>query len=285
MSKGKSSPSVAGFVLLVYFIGLALGFWVGSRAEVEFDERVMWHIRACDSKHPGVLRFNVDEERFVQYTPDTDDFFTNFTLTRGNSLPLPDETVVSALTGTTIGWSASSLLRSQQVVRLINRLSGRSKTQRILGSLVGILTGYSVGHYVGLQRARSGDSEQMQALVIDQKAWRGIVPGFLGFRLRMVSESLDDLSGHVRDKFEDRIKQASEVLVAPAQTISFEKKAAVVCAIENDAAPHFGFWRSLWDEQVQEVRYIVALLLVALGLGLAIGLVLLFKQRKTAAKL
>lgn len=282
MSERNSFAGAGSLVIVVYLIGVALGFWNGSRTEVEFDERIMWHIRGCE--RPGTLRFEVDDHRFVEYEPDTDKYVKNFILTRGDSPALPNADIASAVTGTTIGWSANSLLRSQYAVRIINRLSGRSQTQRVLGALVGLLTGYSVGHYMGLQRARSSSSEQVQKLVLEQETWRKVAPDFLGFRLRMVGESLDDLAPYVRDKFEHRIEQAYELLGSPSSTTSFAAKAATVCAIEKDVKPHFGFWRSFWDEQIQTLRYMFAFVLGLAALMLAIGLVLLVKKRGAAAR-
>lgn len=156
---------------------------------------------------------------------------------------LSDENIetLSTISGTSLALNIRTLMSRHSTTRFFSRLSGKSRSSRILGTLAGAISGYSAGSHLGRHPFFRDDSAAIDAFLAKEKSWTDIGNDYALYRLDKLQEAVNDLPAIVADEYTLKINAAEEKIAAQraASKSSLEAELALVLGLEKASQPHF----------------------------------------------
>lgn len=250
------------FYSLAYSIFFGIGYWYASdKPAPSIDQQIMQHVEILDSERPASFIYRLDNGRWIHYSPITGKLTASSPIGNSDDLDLKiDPALLSMIGGASIGLNIDTLAKNKLLIRLFNRVSGKSKTQRALGTLLGAISGYSLGTYVGRKIATAPKSENVEQFLRKEETWKTIEAQYAIYRLEKLGETLDDLPVQVREKYAPKLTATQQTILRLRSQPGndFIAEMSLVLALEQETAPHFnlikGTIENSWGNFLEDFR-------------------------------
>jgi hypothetical protein len=264
------------FFALAFLVFFGVGYWQGTRQQhPSLEEHVMSRLHPATAGGQPILIYKSEKSRFAAYDPKTEKLTTNIPSKGSGAATLAniDAKLLTLIGGATLGLNVDSVAGSHTIVRFLNRATGSSRKNRILGTIFGSISGYSVGEYFGARSTVSPDSDEIAAAITDEKVWKSIRTKYSAYRLAKLRVAVDDLPAHIADPFLKRIEDAEQKLVllrSSSKEESLYNELVLVEGLERDVQPHFrlfrGWWDSVWGDFLTQMHIFMYAFLAMLAI-------------------
>ena len=264
------------FFSLAFLVFFGVGYWNGSRQpHPSLEEHIMDRLSPDFVENQPILFYRHGKSQFAAYDPKNEKLTTNIA-TKGKdttTLANIDPKLLTLIGGVTLGLNVDSLASSQTLVRLLNRATGVTRKNRILGTILGGISGYSAGEYFGSRSTLEVGSDAIPEAIADEKAWKAIRTKYSAYRLGKLRISVDDLPPHVAEPYLRKINSAERQLIflrSSTKENTFSSELALVMQLERDIEPHFrlmrGWWDMVWGDFLTQMKVFMYAFLGALSI-------------------
>ncbi|MCO6690056.1 hypothetical protein [Pseudomonas asiatica] len=255
------------FYLLAFTVFFGIGYWNSSHnPPPSVEVQIMQHLEVYTADKPTALQYRVDDSRFVQYSPVTQRLSSSYPLVPGAGFDVGIDPALVMISGASIGLNIDTLAKNKTLIRVLNRVTGKSKRQRVFGTILGAISGYSLGSYFGGQIAIDPASDEIQKLLRKKETWGSIEAQYSNYRLDKLSESLDDLPQYIYDRYSYKLSEARRAILQlrGRDRESFTNEMSLILALEKEIAPHFnlleGAVENSWGQFIDELKLYLGVL-------------------------